>query len=103
MVCSQDTSSDDADVNGGHRVLTVAREDTGSTKRVWHPGDQHIPGPEKGTTQFERLFTCQETQGSIPVNTIPDISELNQANVALRVLVFAFDPIPVNENTVRGN
>jgi hypothetical protein len=88
----------DGNIDNSYGGLRITGENTGAPQRVWHARYQNVPLIEEGAAELDGLCMRKETGRPITVRTTSDIGKLNQPNVTFWVLVFAFNPIPVDEH-----
>jgi hypothetical protein len=81
-------------------VLAVAWEDAGATEWFWHSSDQGVAFPQVRTTQFGGLLRRKKPGRLVEVSPVANVSELDQSDVAGRILVLGFDPVAVTEHVI---
>ena len=101
MVCAPFAGPHNAHVNDSDRSFVVAGKDTGTPERIGHPCNQHVTAFEEGAAEFLRLRAGEESVRSVAICTVADISQLDEANVAVRVLIHAFNPVAIDEHAAR--
>jgi hypothetical protein len=86
------------DIYHGNGWLCIAGKDTGTAKWIGHPSNENVPVFQKRAPQFFGFCLSHEPIGPVAVNSVPNICQLNQPHVAVRILILGLDPIPINEN-----
>ena len=81
----------------------IAGEKARATKRVGHPCNQNIAALKKCARECRSTFTCQIAIRTIAIDRHANVGQLNQAYIAIGVLVFALYSITIAKQSTVGN
>ena len=92
-------NSQHSNVNDSDAAFFQRRHQTCSTEWIWHSSYQHITGFKLGTAEPGECFLVDPAIRLVQEHTVAYVCELQEANVSVRILIFAFNPVSIHEET----